>query len=82
MTSHSVTKEVSMNGEQEQPPRADCDGPMGVRKAGGMYVISVATDGVEQRIVCSGFNAWRVLAALAMMLGVRLPRKVEKGIEL
>lgn len=59
----------------EQPPRAECDGAIGVsQNADDTLSITVTHNGAEQVIVASKFNAFRVLAALALVLGVKLPR--------
>lgn len=72
-----------MNRDAKQPDRATNDGPMRVeRPREGVIVVAVTTDDVEQIITMSEFNAWRVFGCLAFMLGIKLPSKIQKAIQL
>ena len=66
-----------------QPARAAEDGPASVtRIEDGRLAISVTTGGLEYTVVCGEFNAWRIFAMLALLLGISLPGKLMKGIKL
>lgn len=67
----------------QQPPRADHDGPVTVRRleADGIR-IAVTTNGTTEAIECSEYNASRVLGTLAVLLGVRIVPADAKGIKL
>lgn len=67
----------------KQPPRSPHDGAIGVdRITGGKLVISVETNGDTQSVICSEYNASRILGALAVILGVRLNSQDAKSIKM
>lgn len=52
-----------------QPPRTYRDGPVAInRKDDGTWSIRVTHEGVERELIVGGYNAFRLLAMLAMML--------------
>lgn len=66
-----------------QPARSPSDGPINVDNTSSSRLrISVETDGVMGTIEIGYFNAWRLFAILALMLGVPLPKKLAKEIVL
>lgn len=67
-----------------QPARTPRDGAVGVKRDDGDGVyIEVVTDGVTQNMHVTGFNAWRLLGMLALLLGgADLGKKLGKGIKL
>lgn len=67
----------------KQPKRKPSDGPVGVKRCGEDGIAITATRyGVEGILIMSEYNAWRVFGLLALMLGVRLPKKVSETIKL
>ncbi len=67
----------------QQPPRLPSDGAVAIRNLGDDRVaIVVTTNGEEQSIVCSPFNATRVFGMLAVMLHIPLPAALGKAIKL
>lgn len=70
------------------PQREHDDGPVRVERCFDVdgnrerIFISCMTDGKQSDISCSPYNAVRILAALALVLGVRLARGVERKIKL
>jgi hypothetical protein len=72
-----------MGEDGKQPLRGPGDGPVDVCRAPKDHIaISVTTNGEQQGIVMSEYNAWRVFGLLALLLGVRLSDKVSKAIKL
>lgn len=62
-----------------QPPRQPSDGRVEVIRVGDTKIgITVVTDNVEQQIVMGEHNAWRILALLALMLGIPMPKSFGK----
>lgn len=67
----------------EQQPRASTDGPISVNAIGDDRIsISVTHDGREQSIEMSRYNAARVFAGMALILGIPLSKQVGKAISL
>jgi hypothetical protein len=67
----------------KQPKRAPSDGAIAVRRLpDGRIVISVVTNGIEGGVFMGEFNAWRVFGALALILGIKLSKKLGKSIYL
>jgi len=62
--------------------RSKVDGPVGVQRIGGDIIIDVVHDGEEERIVCSEFNARRILGALSVLLQVPLSASAAKSIKM
>lgn len=62
-----------------QPARLVNDPGIEVQRDGEHHYVLICGD---QSIRASGFNAWRLFAALAFMLGIKLPTKLAKGIKL
>jgi hypothetical protein len=59
------------------------DGAISVsRGAPGMLHLSVVTDGKEEGITLSEYNAARIFGCIAVMLGIPLGNKVGKAIKL
>ena len=68
-----------------QAKRLDTDGPMSVQRqrddnGNEGFLLSVTSNGVEQSIHMSEFNASRVFATLALLLGIQLSKTVGKAI--
>ena len=67
----------------KQPRRDDGDGAVSVNRfEDGRVCITCVTDGKTQDVLIGDFNAWRLLALLSFMLGVKLPKSIVKEIEL
>ena len=67
----------------KQPARRPEDGAVNIRREDDdHYTIEVTTNGVTQAVLASGFNAWRVVGMLAMMVGIPLPSWVGRAIKL
>lgn len=67
----------------KQPARLPVDGEVAVRRLDDDRIaIVVTTNGEEQSIVCSPYNATRVFGVLAVMLGIPLPSALGKAIKL
>lgn len=67
----------------EQPPRRLGDGPVEIATATpGVLSIGVTTNDARQYILVSEYNAWRVFGMLALMLGIKLPAKLMRQIQL
>jgi len=67
----------------KQPARGPDDGPVAVRAgAGGRLEIEVTTADKVQVITVTPFNAFRIFGMMALMLGIKLPAAVGKGIKL
>lgn len=63
----------------KQPERSASDGPVSVtRPAANKIAICATTDGQGGELVMSEYNAWRVFAMLAVILGIPLPAKARK----
>jgi hypothetical protein len=67
-----------MSTSRELPERQPADGPIHVTRVTEGIAISVTTHGIEQGIVCSEYNAARVLAVLCIMLQVPIPKAIGK----
>lgn len=66
-----------------QAPRRPEDGAISVsRVEPGMLRLSVVTDGQEETITLSEYNAARIFAGIALMLHIPLGRAVGKAIKL
>lgn len=61
----------------KQPARSVGDGAITVRVDGNYIVLSAVQDGTEDSLVASPYNAFRLWAALGMILGVELPENTE-----
>lgn len=65
---------------ETQPKRHPLDGEVSVWRDtanGCCLTVTVYTGGFRQEIRMGEFNAWRLLAMLATVLGVELPKKVD-----
>lgn len=71
-----------MGQELVMPPRAPDDGPIGIRKDRGEYVLLTTQCGVESELRVSPHNAWRLFGSLALMLGIPLPKAIGRLIRL
>lgn len=69
-------------GKLEMPGREANDGPIGVSRDGRGIRISVVNAGKAEAIDCSEYNAWRILGALSLMLGVPLSKEAGRAIKL
>lgn len=69
--------------DYEMPPRQPGDGHMGVERVDDDHLrIYAVTEGQDQAIKVSDFNAWRLFGALSLMLGLPLPKNVSKSIKM
>lgn len=68
----------------KQPARTNIDGPLSVHRLGttDLVEVTVETNGTVDQIVCTEFNASRMLAMLAVVLGVRIHVQDAKAIRL
>lgn len=71
----------------EMPKRRTWDGDVSVDWIddpihGEQFTVSCASHGMRRGFVCSPYNAVRIMAALASMLGVRFAKSFEKAIKL
>jgi hypothetical protein len=71
----------------DMPMRRNDDGEVSVERiddgAGNESIaISCSSGGLRRGFVCSPYNAVRILASLAMVLGVRLAKAAERAIRL
>lgn len=68
----------------EQPKRSALDGPISAHRVGSTDLLElvVETQGVTERITCTEYNASRLFAALAILLGVRINAQDAKAIKL
>lgn len=65
------------------PMRELTDGPIGIsREQSRLVRIHAATGGVSQDIVCSEYNAWRLLGSLSLFLGVPLSKEAQRAVKL
>lgn len=70
------------------PKRAPCDGSVGVSRmlasdeGGDRVLVTVTTNGEDQTICMSPFNAARVLSALSLVLDLPLSKAAQKAIRL
>jgi hypothetical protein len=70
-----------MDDWEPQPPRAEGDGAVSLkRRPDGGFYLNVAQDGEERCVRMSTYNAWRVFAMFATMLGVPIPKRIAKTI--
>lgn len=66
----------------KQPERGPNDGPVNVeRLPDGRIAMSATASGEESGMVASEYNAWRLYAALGLILGIK-PSKQAEGIKL
>lgn len=66
-----------------QAKRLPGDGPVSVYRVNDERLkISSTTDGVEESITLSDYNASRVFGILALMLGIKLSNKLLKAIKM
>ena len=67
-----------------QPPRGPEDGAVNLKRERNAprLVLEVEQDGKSTRVVMSEHNAWRAFGLLAVVLGIKLPAKLAKGIKL
>ena len=71
-----------MSSDLKMPERMPIDGAVSVdRNHQGEMVLRVMHDGVNQSIVLSEYNAWRIFGLLAVMLEIPLSRAVGKAIK-
>ncbi len=68
--------------EFQQPHRNEKDGKISVQRVGEEIHVGVVHDGVDQVLILGGFNAYRVLAALALVLKVTLSKAVQRAIKM
>lgn len=67
----------------KQPDRGPEDGPIGITRLDDeTLAIDCTTNGVLRRTIASEYNAWRLFGTLAVFLGIQLPKKLEKSIDL
>lgn len=67
----------------KQAARLPSDGAAGVQRVSDSHLaINVTNDGKPESLMLSEFNASRVLAMLALMLGVKIDKAHAKGIKL
>lgn len=66
----------------DQPDRSTSDGAVECHRVGDLLVVTAVQNGHETRLTLSEYNAWRVFAILAVMLGIALPKKLMKCIKL
>lgn len=67
----------------KQPERLPTDGAVEVRREGDDgIVLTVHSAGSAQSVFMSGYNAWRALGMMAIILGIPLGKKVGKAIKL
>jgi hypothetical protein len=65
-----------------QPERRPEDGPVAVTRDGAHIEITATTHGVTSTLAVTEFNAWRLFAMLALILGVSLPKKLLQSIRM
>lgn len=67
-----------------QGERRSVDGPVTVERHDQheRVLIGCVTHGKIENIYCTPYNAWRILAGLAQILGAELPRKLLKTIRM
>ena len=67
----------------KQPARGDGDGEIQLeRRDDGKLCLSCVTDGERTMVRMGEFNAWRAFGLLAVFLGISLPTKLSKSIQL
>ncbi len=71
-----------MSSAKKMPKRLPTDGAVGIRRVEGHLVLACVTAGTEYGVPMSPHNAWRAFGLLALMLDIRLPRRIGKLIEL
>lgn len=65
-----------------QPERKPWDGPVAVQRVGDYIDVQATDNGEKTYLRMSEYNAWRVFAMLAMILGVSLPKALGKSIKM
>lgn len=74
-----------MSTALKMPQRQPLDGPISVTRMGDNHeeiCISVTNNDQARGVVMSEYNAWRVLGALSVILGVPLSKTASKAIKL
>lgn len=64
------------------PGREANDGPISVKRDGRGIQVTVVNAGKQEMIDCSEYNAWRILGALSIMLGVPLSKEAQRAVKL
>lgn len=71
-----------MSDQLKMPERQPDDGPISViRPTDGVVSISVETGSRLSAVTMSEYNAWRVLGALSVVLGVPLSKAASKVVK-
>lgn len=74
---------VGEMSDAKMPEREMGDGSVEVKRLdNGRFNLSVVTDGGYQEVQLGAFNAWRAFGLLAFMLGIPLPKKLQRAIKL
>lgn len=73
-----------MSTDLKMPARQPLDGPIEVRRMGDNHeeiCIRVTNNDQARGVVMSEYNAWRVLGALSLLLGLPLSKAAQKAIK-
>lgn len=65
-----------------QPERKSYDGPVSVQRVGDYIDVQATDTDTMSNLHMSEYNAWRVFAMLAIVLGIELPKSVGKLIKM
>jgi hypothetical protein len=61
-----------------QPDRLPTDGEVVITRDGDHFIARVVTDGKETFVRVSGYNGWRLAAALCLMLEIPMSPAIKK----
>jgi hypothetical protein len=64
------------------PEREASDGQIAVTRDGARIEVTVVNAGKQEMIDCSEYNAWRILGALSIILGVPLSKAAQRAVKL